>query len=106
VSRHHTLPPIVHTPAPPKPKETRRRRGVGSAQGTLAADDADETEESSAPAQPTFARVSGRAAQDTPSFKAAEQHIAPTTGKLSSDTLKTMLEVQEQTSAESIKDKL
>jgi len=92
----------VYTPAPPKPKETRRRRGVGSAQGTFAADEAEETEESGAPAQPT----AGRAAQGAPPFNAAEQHIPPTTGKLSSDTLKTMLEVQEQTSAESSKDKL
>ena len=36
------LPPVVYTPAPPKPKETKRRRGVGYAQGT---GDVDETEE-------------------------------------------------------------
>ena len=106
MSRHHTLPPIVYTPAPPKPKETRRRRGVGSAQGTSAADEADETEESGAPAQPTFTHGAGQAAQGAPPFKAAEQHIPPTTGKLSSDTLKTMLEVQEQAGAENSKDKL
>ena len=106
MSRHHTLPPIVYTPAPPKPKETRRRRNAGSAQGTSAADEADETEESGAPAQPTFAHGAGQAAPRAPPFKASEQHIPPTTGKLSSDTLKTMLEVQEQTSAESRKDKL
>ncbi|KJC54610.1 hypothetical protein UB31_02935 [Bradyrhizobium sp. LTSP849] len=105
MSRHHTLPPIVYTPAPPKPKETRRRRNVGSAQGTSAADEADETEESGAPAQPTFTHGAGQAAQGAPPFKAAE-HIPPTTGKLSSDTLKTMLEVQEQASAEGGKDKL
>jgi len=34
VSRHHILPPIVYTPAPPKPKETRRRRGVGYSEAT------------------------------------------------------------------------
>ncbi|WP_426613392.1 hypothetical protein [Bradyrhizobium sp. McL0616] len=106
MSRHHTLPPIVHTPAPPKPRETRRRRGVGSAQGIFAADEADETEDSSAPAQPTLAGSTGRATQGAPPFNAAEQHIASTTGKLSSGTLRTMLEVQEQTSAESSKDKL
>ena len=106
MSRHHTLPPIVYTPAPPKPKETRRRRNAGSAQGTSAAEEADETEESGAPAQPTFAPDAGQAAPGAPPFKTAEQHIPPTAGKLSSDTLKTMLEVQEQTSAESSKDKL
>ena len=105
MSRHHTLPPIVYTPAPPKPKEARRRRGVGSAQGTFAADEADETEESGAPAPLTSAHGAGQAAQGAPPFKAAEQHIPPTTGKLSSDTLKTMLEVQEQAGAESGKDK-
>ena len=26
MSRHHIQPPVVYTPAPPKPKETRRRR--------------------------------------------------------------------------------
>jgi hypothetical protein len=29
VSRHHTLPPVVATPEPSKPKETRRKRGIG-----------------------------------------------------------------------------
>jgi hypothetical protein len=45
VSRHHTLPPIIYTPAPPKPKKTERRRGVWSVKGKRAADDADATEE-------------------------------------------------------------
>ena len=42
MSRHHILPPIVYTPPAPKPKETKRRRGVGYA------GDVDETEEASA----------------------------------------------------------
>jgi hypothetical protein len=42
VSRHHMLPPIIYTPAPLRPKETRRRRGVGCPQGK---GDVDETEE-------------------------------------------------------------
>jgi hypothetical protein len=45
VSRHHTLPPIIYTPAPPKPKKTERRRGVWSVKGKRAADEADATEE-------------------------------------------------------------
>ena len=95
MSRHHTLPPIVYTPAPPKPRETRRRRGVGSAQDIYAAD---ETEETSAPALPTSARGTGQASQNPAPLDAAERHIPPTTGNLSADTLKTMLEVQEQQS--------
>ena len=101
MSRHHTLPPIIYTPAPPKPRETRRRRGVGSAEGTFAADDAEETEESNGATQSSLARDAGRPSQNSsPQLNAAEQHIPSTTGKLSSDTLKAMLEVQEQTSAE------
>jgi hypothetical protein len=95
VSRHHTLPPIIYTPAPPKPRETRRRRGVGSAQDSYATD---ETEETGAPTQPTFAPGAGRASQNPAPLESAERHIPPTTGNLSADTLKTMLEVQEQQS--------
>lgn len=102
MSRHHTLPPIIYMPAPPKPKETRRRRGVGSAQGMFTADEADETEESNATTGPAVAPGAGRPSQP---LNAAEQHIPATTGKLSSDTLKVMLEVQEQTNAESGGDK-
>jgi hypothetical protein len=41
VSRHHIMPPAVYTP--PKPKETRPRRGYP--QGADAARETDETEE-------------------------------------------------------------
>jgi hypothetical protein len=78
---------------------------VGSAQGTFAADDVDETEESNSTTQPTFARGAGQPSQTpSPLPNADEQHIPSTTGKLSSDTLKAMLEVQEQTSAGNGKD--
>jgi hypothetical protein len=100
VSRHHTLPPIVYTPAPPKPREARRRRGVGSAQDSYATD---ETAETGAPTQPTFTRGTEQASPAP--FEGAERHIPPTTGNLSADTLKTMLEVQEQQSTESHKDR-
>ena len=33
MSRHHITPPAVYLPPPPKPKETRRKRRVGHAQG-------------------------------------------------------------------------
>jgi hypothetical protein len=97
VSRHHILPPIIYTPEPPKPKKTERRRGVGYASGTDAADEADDTGEASGvstsggparttapPKQNPFAPVEG-----------AERRIPSTTGKLSEDTLKELLLAQE-----------
>jgi hypothetical protein len=78
VSRHHILPPIIYTPAPPKPKQTRRRRGVGYAKGTSEVDETGETSE------------------------AAERRIPSTTGKLSESTLKELLLAQEQDSAPGI----
>jgi hypothetical protein len=100
VSRHHILPPIIYTPAPPKPKETRRRRGVGPAgnkgdvDGTEEVGDVEETGE-------TRAFVATRAApQPLPdastSIEAAERRIPSTTGKLSEGTLKELLLAQEQ----------
>jgi hypothetical protein len=98
VSRHHILPPIIYTPEPPKPKETRRRRGVGNIQGKGATDEADETGEASEvsefnglarpaapPRQDPFAPIDG-----------AERRMPSTTGKLSDNTLKELLLAQEQ----------
>jgi len=97
VSRHHILPPIIYTPEPPKPRKAERRRGVGYASGTDAADEAQEASEagevftSGGPARTTapprqnpFAPAEG-----------AERHIPSTTGKLSDDTLKELLLAQE-----------
>jgi hypothetical protein len=42
VSRHHILPPFIYMPPPPKPKETRRKRGV---HGAASAGEVDEIEE-------------------------------------------------------------
>ena len=93
MSRHHILPPIVYTPAPPKPKETRRRRGVGYAEATGEAEETAETNE-------VFASDPPRAAahpRQTPSapIEAAERRIPSTTGKLSEGTLKELLLAQE-----------
>jgi hypothetical protein len=99
VSRHNTLPPIVYTPAPPKPKETRRRRGVGSLQGKRAADGVDETEETGETAFTAPAPNTARLPQHSAPVEAAERRIHSTTGHLSEGTLKAMLEVQEQESA-------
>jgi hypothetical protein len=103
VSRHHMLPPIIYTPAPPKPKETRRRRGVGSAgdvDGTEEAGDVEETGETMAF---TATRAAAPPLPDTStSVEGADRRIPSTTGKLSEGTLKELLLAQEQESATGI----
>jgi hypothetical protein len=103
VSRHHILPPIIYTPAPPKPKETRRRRGVGSAGdtgdvvGTEEAGDVEETGETRAFAA---TRAAAPPLPDTStSVEGAERRIPSTTGNLSESTLNELLLAQEQGSA-------
>ncbi|MBR0869959.1 hypothetical protein JQ633_06290 [Bradyrhizobium tropiciagri] len=90
MSRHHTLPPIIYTPPPPKPKPVRRRRGVGYAEGASEARDAAEVEDSaatrSAPVLPPHARP----------VEAAERRVPSPNGKLSDETLRAMLDVQEK----------
>lgn len=99
MSRHHILPPIVYTPAPPKPKETRRRRGVGYVQGN---GDADETEETSEATNAAPARGVLALPQHSTPVEAAERQMPSTTGNLSDGTLKAMLEVQEQEGAQAL----
>jgi len=96
VSRHHILPPIIYTPAPPKPKETRRRRGVGYVQGK---GEADETEEAGEVTNTTPTRTAVLPQHSTP-VEATERRVPSTTGNLSEDTLKAMLEAQEQEGAQ------
>ena len=93
VSRHHILPPIVYTPAPPKPKETRRRRGVGTSE---AAGETDETEEAGEASHTAPARGAAALPQPSTPRGAAERHIPSTTGKLSESTLKELLLAQEK----------
>ena len=93
MSRHHILPPIVYTPVPPKPKETKRRRGVGFAQAT---GDVDETEETSEASDTAPARGTATLPQQQTPVEATERRLHSTTGNLSEGTLKAMLEVQEQ----------
>jgi hypothetical protein len=80
------MPSAIYTP-PPKPKETRRKRGVGYASSAGEAEEAGETEEA--------ARAASRPQYQIP-VEAAERRIPSPNGKLSDDTLKAMLEVQEQ----------
>jgi hypothetical protein len=96
VSRHHILPPIVYTPAPPKPKETRRRRGVGNAEGK---GDVDETEETSEVSHTAPAPGAAALPQHSVPVEAAERRLPSTTGNLSEATLKELLLAQEQEQA-------
>jgi hypothetical protein len=94
VSRHHIQPPAVYMPPPPKPKETRRRRNVGHAQATGAVDEASETDATVEAACANEARAAGASQQQIP-VEGAERKIPSPNGKLSDETLKAMLEVQE-----------
>lgn len=96
MSRHHILPPVIYSPPPPKPKETKRKRGVGYTQAARATDEAEETTESSDTAP---APNASPLPQHQRPVEAAERRIPSPNGKLSDNTLKAMLEVQEQEGA-------
>jgi hypothetical protein len=96
VSRHHTLPPIVTTPEPPKAKEARRRRGVGGVWRKRATDESEGADDIDDGPRLAPAPRSSQPPLGTP-VEAAERHIPSTSGKLSADTLKVMLEAQEVT---------
>ena len=99
MSRHHILPPIVCTPAPPKPKKAERRRGVGTIKGKGATEEAEEAGE-------VFGTVPVRTGPALPQHstpvEATERRMPSTTGKLSEDTLKALLDAQEQDGAQGI----
>jgi hypothetical protein len=96
MSRHHILPPIIYTPEPPKPKEARRKRGVGYARGAGLADETDETEEAGNVSRTTTPRAASPLPQHSVPVDGAERRVPSPNGKLSDDTLKAMLEVQEK----------
>lgn len=96
MSRHHILPPIIYTPAPPKPKEARRKRGVGYARGAGLTEETDETEETGNVSRTTQPRATSALPQHQTPIESAERRIPSPNGKLSDDTLKAMLEVQEK----------
>jgi hypothetical protein len=93
VSRHHILPPIIYMPAPPKLKETKRKRNVGAA---FATDEADETEETGEASHTPQTRGAPALPQNQLPVEAAERRVHSTTGNLSDGTLKALLDVQEQ----------
>jgi hypothetical protein len=97
VSRHHMLPPIVYAPAPPKPKETKRRRGIVQGKG-----DIEETGEASETTNTAPARGAQPLPQHSIPVEASERRMPSTTGNLSDGTLKAMLDVQEQDGAQAI----
>ena len=92
MSRHHILPPIVYTPAPPKPKETRRRRSI---HGASAADDVEESEEAGETIHAAPVRNALPLPQHKTPVEATERRTPSTTGNLSAETLKALLDVQE-----------
>ena len=93
MSRHHILPPIVYTPAPPKPKETRRRRSI---HGASAADDVEESEEAGETTRAAPVRNASPLPQHKTAVEATERRTPSTTGNLSAVTLKALLDVQER----------
>ena len=99
MSRHHILPPIIYTPEP-KPKKAESRPNIRRIQkkGVAASEDVGETDETgevSGFGEP--ARTAVVPSQDpSTSVEAAERRIPSTTGKLSENTLKELLLVQEQ----------
>ena len=92
MSRHHITPPAIYTPPPPKPKETKRRRNVGSSFG---ADAASETDQPGDVATPAKARAASPLPHHQTPIEATERRTHSPNGNLSDGTLKALLEVQE-----------
>ena len=91
MSRHHIMSPIVYTPEPVRPKQTRRRRRIGYRQDTGTMDGVEEIEPGAAAPAPRAGLP-----QHSRPIEAVERRNASTTGNLSEDTLKALLAAQEQ----------
>jgi hypothetical protein len=101
VSRHHTLPPIITTPEPPKPQGLRRRRAIGGVWRKRATDGSDDADEIDDRPHIASAQRSGQSPSGVP-LEATERRIPSPSGKLSDDTLKAMLELQEATTKDDL----
>jgi hypothetical protein len=92
MSRHHILPPLAYLPPQPKKIEKPKRRiHVGTADET---EEATQTREASAPDQ--FLSPGGVLPKpDFPAIEGSEEKPHHPQGRLSEDTLRAMLQVQE-----------
>ena len=94
MSRHHMLPPIIHVPQP-KPKKIESRKSRIQMRGAGAMEDSADVEEahqSTGSGRPTAA---GNRLQNFAAIEGAEQKPRRPMGRLSENTLKTMLQAQE-----------
>jgi hypothetical protein len=92
MSRHHILPPLAYLPPQPKKIEKPKRR--------LRPGDVDETEEAAQTSEASAADQlltpgSGLAKPDLPAIEGSEHKPHHPQGRLSEDTLRAMLQVQE-----------
>jgi hypothetical protein len=93
MSRHHMLPPIIHVPQP-KPKKIESRKSRIQMRGAGAMDDSADVEEAQEFAGPGRPTTAGRL-QNFTTIEGAEQKPRRPMGRLSENTLKTMLRAQE-----------
>jgi hypothetical protein len=91
MSRHHMLPPIVYTPAPPKKIEKKRRR-IGISE----MDDLDEAAEAKATGTSRLTPATGKLPpQNFPAIEGSDRKPKNPSGRLSESTLTVMLQIQE-----------
>lgn len=96
MSHHHMLPPMIYTPEP-KPKKIEPKKSRIQMRGAGAVEDADEAGEifdAGAPGQPAPAGQKLPLQNFTP-VEGADQKPHQPRGRLSENTLKVMLQVQE-----------
>lgn len=95
MSHHHILPPIAQAADPRKPNQAQRRRRAASTPDSSAAEEIDAALETrgGAPSAPVRAIPLQRAAAPA---AGEELRVPSTTAKFSDDTLRAMLELQEQ----------
>ncbi len=93
MSRHHILPPLVYVPQP-KPRKVENRKRRIQAGGVDGLDEAGETHEATA-ADRSTAAFNEPPPQNFPAIEGSESKPQHPRGRLSEDTLKAMLQVQE-----------